>query len=112
MLCIVSVILSLVGWYVFHSTILLSAGLVLYLFARVLHWASLGSEEKFRTAVLMLANALRSLVVGGIGCVIGLFMHAHPWYIYGLLAISFYHGAVLVYIYLIAGFIRIITKNS
>lgn len=73
-------ILSLLGWFGFHSATILFVGTFLQAVETAMEWKALNGNAK-KMDVLVFA----------MGCIIGLFVFTLPWYVGGLIAIAIYN---------------------
>ena len=71
-------VLSLGGWFGFHSAILLVIGTLLHIVETLIEWKRLYVNAK-----------MLYLFLFAIGCIVALFLSI-PWYVGGMLAIAIY----------------------
>lgn len=75
---VVGVLISLIGWFGFHSLLLLILGTVFYIIETILEWKELNSGAK-----------RIDLIVFCIGCLVSILIKT-PFYIGGMIAINCY----------------------
>lgn len=77
--------LSLIGWFAFHSVVLLLIGTGLSIIETIIEWKQLNANaKKLEIGVFI------------VGSVIALAFTSVPWYIGGMLAIAIYGGAAAI----------------
>lgn len=81
---LIGAIIGLVGWFAFHSVLLLIVGTALYIVETIMEWKELNAGAK-----------LVDVIVFIIGSVIGVITKS-PFYIGGMVAINIYSGVMAI----------------
>lgn len=83
---LVGSIIALIGWFKFHSVLLLIIGTILYIVETVIEWQSLNSNAKKVDVAVFI-----------IGALIAAFATEAPWYVGGMIAIAIYSLIISIF---------------
>ncbi len=79
LLGLIGAVIALVGWFGFHSIVLLIIGVGLYIIETVMEWQKLNANAK-----------KLDIVIFAIGCIIAALFTSAAWYVGGMVAIAIY----------------------
>ena len=79
LLGLIGAVIALVGWFGFHSIVLLIIGVGLYIIETVMEWQKLNANAK-----------KLDIVIFAIGCIIAALFTSAAWYVRGMVAIAIY----------------------
>ncbi len=82
---LIGVLISIIGWFGFHSLLLLIIGTIFYIVETILQWRNLNIGAK-----------VVDLIIFGIGCLVSIIL-GNPFYIGGMIAINCYSAIMCLF---------------